>query len=158
MRRCTRTCIRTSNVPPTHSHILNRPHKWLYSDITVLPTQQAEIESPIYCGATGPELLMRGNLNEHPACYLCSHQAVSRFTLRKYYIITGPIHYACTARAILQHIYKHKAPVSLCEHIKHLLSDSMAVLIRNVCTFHTSAQQQYLLFSRLFSHLPWDFY
>ncbi len=53
------------------------------------PHKQAEIESPIYCGAVGPALLMRVNLNEHPACYLCLHQAVSGFTLRKYYITTA---------------------------------------------------------------------
>lgn len=57
----------------------------------LLPTQQAEIESPIYCGAVGPALLMRTNLNEHPACYLCLRQAVSGFTLRKYCITTGAI-------------------------------------------------------------------
>lgn len=56
----------------------------LYSDITALPTQPAGIVSPIYCGAVGPELLMRANLNEHPACYLCLHQAVRGFSLRKH--------------------------------------------------------------------------
>lgn len=74
-------------------HIQKLKTTCLYSDITALPTQQAGILSPIYCGAVGPELLMRANLNEHPACYLCLHQAVSGFTLSKHYVRTGPIHY-----------------------------------------------------------------
>lgn len=82
------------NITQTHAQSdSNKPHEWLLNrDITVLHTQRAEIESPIYRSAVGPALLMRSDLIEHPACYLCLHQAVSRFTLHKYYITTGPIH------------------------------------------------------------------
>lgn len=69
---------------PTHAPTLH--------SITLLDTQHAKIESPIFCGTMGPALLMRANLIEHPACYLCLHQAVSRFTLHTYYITSGPIH------------------------------------------------------------------
>lgn len=75
----------------------------MYSHVTVLPRQQAESESSIYCGAAGPEILMRENLNEHPACYLCSHQAVSRFTLCQYYITTGIIHSVCSKSKLATH-------------------------------------------------------
>lgn len=65
--------------------------------------QGAEIESSIYWGAAPPEILMRENLNEHPACYLCLCQAVSRFTLCKYYITTGIIHSVCSKSELATH-------------------------------------------------------
>lgn len=80
----THICYTTDTNIHTHTHIL-KPHKFLYGDNTVIAPQQPEIESPIYCGALGPELLTRANLNEHPACII-------GFTLHKYYITTEPIH------------------------------------------------------------------
>lgn len=65
---------------PTHKCLKQATQVAVQGHHSIFYTQQTEIESPIYCGAMGPALLMRANLIEHPAYYLCLHHAVSGFT------------------------------------------------------------------------------
>lgn len=59
--------------------------------IDVWQYSRLKLNHHIHGGAVGPALLMRAVLIEHPASYLCLHQAGSRLTLHKYYITTEPI-------------------------------------------------------------------